>query len=106
MNTVPLIITCISGLCAFAFLTAGFAALLSQDQSEIDEFQRRYQELTFRGVLSLFQRWRWLRREAPPKPSQIVTHWRSRAHVRRVIYIGLVFLVIAFIFGQFASLPR
>ena len=85
---------------------AGFITLLSQDQSEIDEFQRRYRELTLRGVLAPFRRLRWIRREAPPTPSQIVTHWRSRSDARRLIYLGLIFLVVGLISGHFSSLPR
>jgi len=106
MNAALLIITCISGTLAFACLLAGYCGLLSQDQSEIDEFQRRYRELSFRGVLAPLRRWRWVRREAPPTPSQIGAHWRSRPQVRRLICLGLIFFIIALITGHFSSFPK
>lgn len=84
---------------------AGFTALLSQEQSEIDDFQRRYRELNFRGLLGVFRRWRWIKCESMPD-SQIITHWRMRPEVRWSIYMGLLFFVIALISGHFSSLPK
>ena len=105
MNTLALIITCIAGAFAFAFLLAGYVALLSQDQSEIDDFQRRYSELTSRGIAGYFKRLRWVRREALPI-SQIVSRWRTRPEVRRLIWVGLLALAVALISGHFSSLPK
>lgn len=84
---------------------AGYAVLLSQDQHEINDLQRRYRALAFRGVLAPFRRWRWMRREALPL-SQIVKHWQTRPEVRRLIYIGFICLIVAFISGHFSSLPK
>jgi len=105
MNTVALIVTCISGTCAFAYLLAGYVALLSRDQREVDELQRRYRELTSRGILAPFRSLSWIRRESLPL-SQIVVHWRTRSEIRRLIYLGFIFLVIALISAHFSSLPR
>jgi len=105
MSTVALVITCITGLCSFAFLTAGYVALLSQEQSEVADFRRRYEQLSFRGVLAPFQRWMWLRREALPI-SRVIGHWRTRPEVRRLIWLGLLFFAVALISGHFSSLPR
>lgn len=105
MSTIALIITCIAGLCSFAFFTAGFVALLSPDDSEIADFQKRYEQHSFRGILAPLQRWLWLRREALPI-SNVIMHWRARPEVRRLIWLGLLFFVGAMVAGRYCTFPR
>jgi hypothetical protein len=105
MNTIALIVTCVSGSCSFACLIAGYAALLSADQRELDDFKRRYRALEFRGTLAWLRRWSWARREALPL-SQVVNHWRTRPEVRRLIYVGCVCFLVALVSGHFSSLPK
>jgi len=93
---------CISGTCAFAIFFAGLAALVSQEKSEIDDFNQRLEHIQFRGF---WDRWGWMRRESLPL-SQIVAHWRTRLVVRRLIWFGLLSFLIALISGHFASLPK
>ena len=105
MSTFALIFTCFAGLFAFGFLFAGYAALLSLDQSETEDFHRRAEQHRTPGFFGAIHHYFWLRREALPV-SRIITHWQTRPDVRRYIWLGIGFLITAIISGQFASLPR
>ena len=105
MSTFALVFTCFAGMFAFGFLFAGYAALLSLDQSEITDLHRRAEQQRTPGFFGAVEHYFWLRREVLPL-SRIITHWRSRPDVRRSIWLGLAFLVAAAISAQFASLPR
>jgi hypothetical protein len=105
MSTFALIFTCFAGMFAFGFLFAGYAALLSLDMTEIDDFNRRLSQIPSRGFFAAVHRYCWMRREVLPL-RRIVTHWRTRPDAWRAIWLGLAFLISAAISVQFASLPR
>ena len=100
-----LVATCFIGMFAFAFLIAGFVALLSQDQDEIDQFQRGLHQIPKRGLRGAIERYFYMRREALPL-SQVVLHWKTRREVRIIISIGVGFAIIAFITGHFTTFPK
>ncbi len=75
---------------------AGYLALLSPDQSEIDDLKRRLERVQYRGLLAPIRRLQWIRRDTLPV-SQIIIHWRTRPEVRRLIWLGLLFSAITFI---------
>jgi hypothetical protein len=105
MSTFALVFTCFAGMFAFGFLIAGYVALLSLDQSEIEDLHRRGEQHRTPGFLGAVKHYFWLRREHLLL-SRIITHWRTRPNVRRYIWLGLAFLIASVISGQFASLPR
>jgi hypothetical protein len=105
MSTFALIFTCFAGMLAFGFLFAGFAALVSLDQSEMEDLHRRSAPHRSPGFLDSVENYFRLRREVLP-PSRIITHWRTRPDVRRYVWLGLGLAAAAVVAGQFASVPQ
>lgn len=107
MSTFALVVTCFAGLFAFGFLFAGCLTLCALDQTEREELQHKMRKLPPPGILEAF----FFPFSRHPEVAEMLlanlpTHWRTRPDARRAIWLGLAFLAIALIAGQFASMPR
>jgi hypothetical protein len=87
---------CLSATAATGFFVGGLTALYSPDDSEIQQAQKKIAEARSRGWLEQYLTMRRESGKANP-----VAHWRTRPGVRRAIWTGLVFSLLALIASRF-----
>jgi hypothetical protein len=94
MHTALVIIVSLAAVPAAGFLLAGYAALLSLDESELKAFREEMANAKKKGGLNSYFPVR-----RPIRFSDIPKHWRTRPDARRAIWIGLFFGLITLIAG-------
>ncbi len=97
MHTATIIIVCLTATVAAGSLLGGFCALLAHDDADLQRFKEKVANA--RRVSHWAAYWT-ARREALPI-SAVVSHWRTRPEVRRWIWIGLAFALVALIAARF-----
>ena len=85
MHTAAVIVLCVAAAAAAGFLLGGFCALLAHDDADLRRFEDKVAEAKRVGP---WEAYFTMRREAL-RLSDVVSHWRTRAEVRRSIWIGL-----------------
>lgn len=105
MGTAAFILACFSGLTGMALFLAGYASLLTLNDQEQADLNRRLSQRPQRGWLNQWRHNRRVLRDAFPL-SLFWHHWRDRPEVRRLFYWAMLFLFITCLLGQFARQPH
>jgi len=109
MSTFALLFTCFTSMFAFAFLFIGWFELLVLNEAEAEDLNRELEQMRRPGLFGIIVSAigdQWRREEFVLSLSRVSTHWRNRPSARRAIWLGLAFLILAVISGQFASFPQ